>query len=303
MKYAFWTSLGLLSIMLVAFVAMKFKPHNSFVIETSDAAECYVGKVKLKSGMSVRLLVLKHCPDSIANTDSNQAIQAANLAATKGLTIRDIGNHHINKDGPVDRGLVWGKKTSLVNLQEFISQQMKIDAESGDTLIVYTIGHGSGGGTLMWIGQREILMTAIANAAEENGQETLWWQLSCHAAAGLPEISSLNEKQQELFAMVASSPANRVSYFLTQGEQLEKLFAAMADGSPTIDPDQDQIITAQELKDFLNNEIEQGRGDLVYARSPDEPIFGWWDFANMLPIVDQDGRPQNLPEEYVPRPR
>lgn len=51
----------------------------------------------------IRLLVLKHCPDDIADTDAHQALRAADMAASKGLTIEKIGNYHINKDGQTNR--------------------------------------------------------------------------------------------------------------------------------------------------------------------------------------------------------
>lgn len=181
---------------------------------------------------------------------------------------------------------------------------MKIDAVYGDTLIVYTIGHGSGNGNIMRLGQRENVMKAIAMAAEENNQETLWWQLSCHAAAKLPPISSLNKTQQELFSMTASSPANELSYFATQGKQFAAMFDALASKSREIDPDKDEIVTAQELSDFLSAKFGTKRGKLVFAKSDDEPIFGLTTgLANAIPIRDRNNQEQEYPRNYIPLPQ
>lgn len=274
---------------------------NTTIQTPPGTKEHYIGTFK-SSYVPVRLLVLKHCPDDIADTDARQAIQAANLAASEGLDIEDIGNFHIDKSGGVDSKLTWGAKfNDLEGLKQFISLQMKVQAKEGDTLVIYTIGHGSGSGSVMRLGQREGIMRIIAEAAEENGQETLWWQLSCHAAAKLPEVSILNERQRQLFSMTASSPADKLSYFCTQGEQLKKLFVAMANNSPEIDPNQDFVITAGELARFLDRNVSPGRGDLVYADSENEPIFGWWDYLNMIPILDDENK--QYPKNYIPFPR
>ena len=259
----------------------------------------YVGTVRFDS-ISIRLVVLKHCFESIADADAQDAIRAVNLAKSKGLNIKDVGNHHITKDGEAqDR--VWGFDESIKDLKEFISEQMKIDAEPGDTFVVYTIGHGSGGGTLQHIGQRKILCDAIAAAAKENQQETLWWQLSCHAAASLPKISDYDEETQEHFSMLASSPANKVSYFRTQGEQMEKVFSAIAEQSKDIDPNQDEEIVAKEFAAYLDK-IDSGRGRLFFARSEEEVIFGY-NLANAIPIMDRNNPQGEYPRNYIPTPR
>lgn len=277
---------------------------RSDMVETRNVPEQFIGAVKLDEMITVRLLVLKHCPDAIGNTDSNQAVAAANLAATKGLTIKDIGNYHIDKNGRANGVLVWGKQfADLEGLKRFISEQMKVDAQPDDTLVIYTIGHGGGGGELMRLGQREPFMKIMAEAAEENDQETFWWQLSCHAGAKLPAISTLNERQQELFSMTASSPGNELSYFCTQGALMQKFFGAMATKSSEIDPDQDGVITAGELKTFMVKSFGQKRGSLLFAKSDEEPIFGLLGgLANRIPIVDRNGPQIKYPKNYIPRP-
>lgn len=266
----------------------------------------YVGKVKARyDSVAIRLLILKHCPDDIADIDAGEAVQAVDVAKTKGLTIQTIGNYRVDKEGKTNR-MAWGKKVSLDDLQglkNFISEQMKVGAEPGDTIIVYTIGHGSGSGSLMRLGQREKLFRAIAEAAEENDQETFWWQLSCHAAARLPSIDTLNERQQELFAMSASSTASELSYFKTQGKIFSAVFDAMAAKSPELDQDEDEIITAGELSQFIGKRFSQKRGDLVFARSKDEPIFGYNGLANQIPIRDRNNPQGDYPKDYIPRPK
>lgn len=262
----------------------------------------YTENFRLNSSVNIRLLVLKHCFDSIANSDANQAIEAANFAHTKGLNIENIGNYHIKKDGPVNRqsarGQIKWMRYRIDELKDFISEQMKKDAKCGDTFLIYTIGHGSGSGYIQFIGQRKILMDAIVQAAEENNQRTFWWQLSCHAAAKLPPISSLTEKQQSLFSMIASSPANELSWFNTQGTQMKKMFLALAENNSSIDPDRNETITAGELKDFLNKEVKAGRGELLYTSTPETPIFGM-DIVNSLPIIGKD---RMFPKHYIPLP-
>jgi hypothetical protein len=247
------------------------------------------------NSLSIRLIVLKHCFESIASKDANQAIEAANFAKTQGLDIENIGNYHIKKDGPV-RKIAW-VRYNLDELKDFISEQMKINASAGDTFLVYTIGHGGGSGYIQYIGQRKILMDAIAQAAEENNQRTLWWQLSCHAAAKLPPISSLTEKQQELFTMIASSPADQLSYFCTQGAQMKKVFTALAEDNTDIDPDRNETITAKELADFLNRNVKAGRGELLFAKNPNIPIFGM-NVVNLIPVVGK----RQVPKHFIPMP-
>lgn len=262
--------------------------------------EHYVGTVQFDS-ISIRLIVLKHCFEGVANRDAEGAIEVANLARSEGLDIKEIGNYHITKDGKAEGKERFAWET-VADLKTFVSEQMKIDAQPGDTFIIHTIGHGGGGGGLQYIGQRQILVDAFTQAAEENDQETVWWQLSCHAAAKLPPISSLTPKQQELFSMLASSSAKDLSWFGSQPPQMKLVFEAMAKQSAAIDPDRDGVVTSGEFKNFLNKEVKAGRGDLFFAKSDDEPIFGF-NLANAIPIIDHNRPQQVYPRNYIPRAR
>jgi len=286
---------------LLSWTVANVYSEPSFVIETPAVAEYYIGKVKLTDNISIRLLVLKHCRERIADSESQDIVEVANLAATKGLRIRDIGNHHVDKDGKVDR-LVYTKKMTLTSLKAFISEQMEVDADAGDTLIIYTTGHGSSGGSIQILGSRKELGLMFAELAEEHEQETIWWQSSCYAVSGLPKISELNETQQELFSMIASSSANKPSYWGDQEEPMRRVFLAIAEKSKAIDPDQNEMIAAKELRDFLNT-VKQGAGDLVFARAPDEPLFGGLNIPNLIPIIDPDGTQRPCPDKYIPTPR
>ena len=269
----------------------------TFYVETPRVREHYIGKVKLNDKLVIRLLVLKHCREGVANEEGQAMIDIANLAASQGLRIQDIGNYHIDTAGQV--GLVYTRVT-IDGLKKFVSKQMKVDAEEGDTLIIYTTGHGSSEGSVQILGSRIVLGKAFAEAAEENNQETLWWQSSCYAAAGLPKIGEMNKKQQEIFSMLASSDANHPSYWGDQNPILKQLLSALASGSKKIDPNQDEIIVAKELASFLDGLGNRGR--LLYAKSPDEPIFGWADWANLIPIVGPEG-PEDHGDRYIPYPR
>jgi hypothetical protein len=278
----------------------KQKPFKPIIV-TNSISE-YVGEVPLPA-ISVRILVLKHCPDSIANTDANEVVQAAKLASSKGLTIEDVGNFHVDDKGKTDR-MVWSDPTDLSGLKKFVNEQMKVKAAPGDTFVIYTIGHGSENGSVMRLGQRAGIMKILAECAEENDQETFWWQTSCHAGAHLPPISSLTPKQQDLFSMSASSPASKVSYFCTQGKIMEKVFCAMAARDPVICPNGEDIVTAASLSAFISKECGKERGELIYAKSPDKAIFGLLGgLPNRIPIIDRMGPQKEYPRTYIPIPK
>jgi hypothetical protein len=279
-------------------------PQRTFVVE---AQSDFVGQVKFDN-ISIRMIVLRHCWDDWGVKDTGQAIQAVNVGASKGLTIEQIGDYNIDKNGTINRNVSWSDPMDFAGLKDFVSEQMKINAETGDTFIIYTVGHGGGSGTLVTLGQRADVMKIFAEAAAENEQETFWWQLSCHAAAKLPAISTLSEEEQDYFSMMASSPANQLSYFGTQGAQMRIVFNAMANKSPDIDPNGDEVITAGEFKAFLNKHVREGsfpsghRGDLFFARDDDEPIFGVMPLALKIPIVDRDNPQGSYERDYIAVP-
>ena len=274
------------------------KPPSEFYIETPHAEQCYVGQVKLNTHITVRLLVLKHCRERIADAESDGVIQAANLAATEGLSITELGQHHVDKDG---RLLQWGAAMTLEGLKKFIIQQMKVSAKAGDTLIIYTTGHGGSGGSVQILGDREPIARIMAQAATECDQETVWWQSSCYAAAGLPSLASFTPDEQKLFSMIASSSASRPSYWHDQTDPMKQLFLALANESPEIDPDDDGIVTASELSAFLGR-AKSGADKLVFASSSNEAIFGWINYLNFIPIYSPDGRQLIAPEDFIPLP-
>lgn len=268
-------------------------------IETADVSQQYVGKVTLKGRTIVRLLILKHSFEQVARDEEVAIVQAANLAASKGLKIEDIGSHYINGEGKINR-LVWGEKCTLSNLKNFISEQMKVSAKAGDTLIIYTTGHGGRSGGLMSLGQRKTVMTAFAEAAEENKQETLWWQSSCFASAGLPAISTLNPMQQRLLSMVASSDATHSSYWGDQNYPMKQTFLALAESSDKLDVNQDGRVNHVEFKQFLNT-VKKDSYCILYSSGPDEIIFGAfgpWD----IPIVDRNNAQQEYDDDYIAIP-
>jgi len=100
--------------------------------------------------------------------------------------------------------------------------------------------------------------------------------------------------------MIASSPPNKPSYWGDQTKPMKEVFIAIAEKSSGIDPNQDGIITAKELAAFMNGN-NRGSGDLLFARNGEEPIFGWIDLANSIPVA-QNGRIINVPDNYVPIP-
>lgn len=248
----------------------------------------------------VRLLILKHAWEQMADDDANLAIQAVQAASSRGLRIENIGNHFIDRDGKRKVAIV--EYDSVEKLKSFVSEQMKVNPVSGDTFIVFTIGHGFGSGDLQRLGQRVEIMKALAAAAEENEQETLWWQLSCHATARLPMITELPKSQQGYFSMLASSTAEQTSSSGVQGRIMERVFVALAEKSTELDPNGDEIITMRELRDFLNKDGSR-RGTLLFAASEDEQIFGGISLANRIRIIDRNNPQREYPRNYIPLPR
>jgi hypothetical protein len=80
-------------------------------IVTNDTTP-YVGRVQM-DGFTVRLLVLKHCLERMADNDAQLAIEAANLAAEQGLTIQNVGEFYINRNGRTDKRRVYSRWISI----------------------------------------------------------------------------------------------------------------------------------------------------------------------------------------------
>lgn len=236
----------------------------------------------------------------MADDDGNLAVSAAQKASGKGLNIQVIGNHHIDKNGKSMMVCLWDDTYDLPKLKEFVSAQMKEKAERGDTLIIFTIGHGGEQGSLQSLGQRTDVMQTLAGAAEQNNQKVLWWQLSCYASASLPKIESLNPKQQKLFSILASSDTTTPSPAGVEGKIMEKVLVAMAEKSQDLDANGDGKVTAQELKNFLDKNNTR-RGNLLYVRRFDDTLFGP-NTKYPIPVIDRTGPQKSYDEDYVPYP-
>lgn len=253
---------------------------------------------------SIRMLCIKHSREHMADGDADLAIKAVKNAAAKGLPIKVVGNHFV--DGRLVAGFpdnadfvqrIYDAET----LTQYVNQYIKEGATPGDTLIIFTIGHGFPSGGLQNIGQRKDVQKVLAEAAERHNQKIFWWQLSCHASASLPSIDTLTPRQQELVTMFASSAASETSAAYVQGNIMAKIFNAMADKSSSLDANGDGKITAAELRSFMNT-INGAYGSRVHAKSPDYVVFGRGGMP-VLPIVDRNGPQGRYPDDYVFPPR
>lgn len=258
-------------------------------VRQTDKLKVSQPEVREADPPTIRLLIVKHCKERMADDDANLAAQAAQKAAEKGLPIQVIGNEYA---------------TGLQEFDQVLRRFVQKNATAGDTLIVHTIGHGGRDGGLQYLGQREGVFKTLAKVSDEAQQEMLWWQLSCHAAARLPGINTLSDAVQNLFSALASSPAHQESPTREQAGIMAKVFMAMAEKSAKIDPNGDGTITADELRGFLNSLDNRKRGDLLFAKSGDEPIFGGaGGLANLIPIVDRNNPQQKYPRDYIPKPQ
>lgn len=264
-----------------------YYPHPAYRATASDL-------------IHIRFIAMKHSHIAMADGDARLAINAAKRAASNGLSIKVIGDHNIDKDG---------KKVALMEVQfweidkfrQYVSEQMRVDAKPGDTFMMFTIGHGFSSGGLDNMGQREAVMKAIAQAASENQQRTVWWQLACHATARLPNISSLPPDQRKWLTIVASSDASQVSPAGVEGNIMKQVFDAMAERSEAIDPNQDDMITGHEFKNFLS-QTRPSRGSRCFMEDYNDVVFGFYNIANQIPIRDWTRPQQGYPDDYVPYP-
>lgn len=247
------------------------------------------------NNISIRVLILKHSKEKMADDDAKMVVSTIN-SASNNLNIKEIGNHFINEIKKIRVSIY--EYNQIENLKEFISEKLKINKNENDTAIIFTVGHGSPNGGLQNLGQRSELQCAIAEAAEENDQKILWWQLSCYAAARLPPIKDLTPKQQELFSVLNTSDEKTPSPAYIEGKIMEKLFSAMIENNKDLDKDQNWEITGYELKNYLNK-IKKGRGDLLRTKNFNDSIFGL-NLANQIKIINHKGK--NSFKNFIPMP-
>lgn len=289
------SALLLLVISVLGLTFFAITPDQPTVMEAVSSAPEFDGalvKVYTASAvnrqLSIRVLILRHANEQMAVGDANLVVRGVEKAAAAGLDIKLVGNHLCQ---------------SLDSMRQLLDTAMVQDAVPGDTLIIHTIGHGFAGGGLQALGSRSGVMQVMVDAAARHQQETLWWQLSCHAAAGLPEIESLPGDRREIFSNIASSSASQVSPAGVEGVIMEKLFMALAGDARTVDQDGDEIVTAGELRRFLNSlDGRYRRGHLLFAQSEDEPMFGTWRPWD-LPIVDRLEPQREYDRNYILVPR
>lgn len=243
----------------------------------------------------IRVLVLKHSKEKMADDDAKMVVDAVE-SAKKELDVQVIGNHFIHNK--TIKTCVY-EYSSIDDLKNFINEQIKESKLSQDcNLIIFTVGHGSPSGSLDNLGPRAGLQKVLAEVAEENDQKILWWQLSCYAAAKLPPIDSLSYKQQQLFSVLNASDEKTSSPAYIEGKIMEKMFASII--SDEMDKNKDQEIDGYEFKEKMN-EIKKGRGDLFRTHNMSAPLFGV-NFANRIPIWDVV-RKQAVPKGFIPVPK
>lgn len=245
--------------------------------------------------VKIRLLAIKHSYEQMAVEDINLLMKEAEKAAGQGLKIKVIGRHSIDKNG---ERVSFKEKADLPRVQEFLSEKFKIDAEYGDTLILFTVGHGGRGGSLHNLTNRKEVMDAIAGAAAENKQRVLWWQLSCYATAQLPAITDLPKEQQKYLSIVASSNSTTPSPAYVEYQPIGEMLQAMVRMGNNIDPNKNGSVSAGELKDFLNT-TSRKRGHLFFSLNMKDPVFGWQSLARLIPIVDRNGPQGRYREDYI----
>lgn len=243
----------------------------------------------------IKVLVLKHSKEKMADDDAKMVIDAVEKAK-QNLDVKVIGNHFINETKKIRAAIC--EYNSIDNLKDFISQQIKESNLPKDSnLIIFTIGHGSTSGYLHNLGERAELQKAIAEAAEENNQKILWWQLSCYSAARLPSIETLPVLQKKLFSVLNTSDEKTPSPAYIEGKIMEKMFSSII--SEEIDVNKDQEIDGYEFKNKMN-EIKKGRGDLFRTHDMSAPLFGM-NLANRIPVCDIE-KNQIIPRGFIPLP-
>lgn len=250
------------------------------------------------NNISIRVLILKHSNEKMADDDAKMVVNAVNKATNDDLDVIEIGNHFIHETKKIRIAIC--NYAEIPNLRAFISDKLKVNKTPNDTVIVFTVGHGSTSGYLHNLGERSELQKAIAEAAEENDQKVLWWQLSCYSAARLPPIETLTPRQQELLSVLNTSDEKTPSPAYVEGKIMEQLFSAMAQNSNELDVDQNWEITGIELRDYLDK-VKKGRGSLLRTFNFHDSIFGI-NLANRILILDHTSQKSQQIPGFIPMP-
>lgn len=208
---------------------------------------------------NIRLVVLKHCSEAMAEQDAQLVIDALKEASKKGLSIKFLDKYIISQKLTKEQ---WTKLWSTVMAQ---------DAQEDDTLIVFTVGHGFPTGNLAVIGPRAEFLETLAECALKNKQKILWWQLSCFASSGLTEVSKLPEEQQKYVILVPSTPTDHQSSAGVQGLIFGKVLTSLLDDSA--DVNKDGVISVEELREVINKYDNLKRGRLIKAYKEDHSVF------------------------------
>jgi hypothetical protein len=238
---------------------------NEFSINTSD--------------IKIRILAIKHTNDSNGASDCKQVLKAADEAKAKGLKITSLGYSHAD---------------NLNNFRSILQEKIKSKSSYEDTLFLFTVGHGSRSGVEK-LGKRIEILKVIAEEATKSKQRILWWQLSCHAAGGIPDFKTLPKKQQDMMSSLATSTTDQVSYFDTEAKIISQVFSGILDKS--MDYDKDKKITAGEIRRFLSERTSKS-GSLFYAARTSQVIFGESTLARSLPISNHSSQMQ-FSKEYI----
>lgn len=248
-----------------------------------------------EADMPISVLILKHSKEKMADDDARMVVEAVERASKEAMDVELIGNHFINNTKKIR--VVLHEYDQIDNLRDFIGEQLKKNRRLDSTCIVFTVGHGSTSGYLHNLGERSELQKAIAEAAEENNQKVLWWQLSCYSEARLPPIETLTPRQQELLSVLNTSDEKTESPAYVEGKIMEKMFSAMMSGD--MDSNGDMEISGEEFRSKMN-EIKKGRGDLFRARDMSAPLFGI-NLAAKIRVWDVEKK-EFAPRGFVPFP-
>lgn len=256
--------------------------------------------VSFDTSYPIRVLILKHSKEKMADDDAAMVMDAVNKANRESLNIQGIGNHFIHDTKKIRASIFEVESYEPESLKEFVSQKLSENPNPDGTSIIMTIGHGSPSGGLHNLGKREEVQKALAEAAEDNAQKVLWWQLSCYSAAKLPDLNSLTPSQQKLFSVLNTSNENTPSPAYIEGKIMEKLFGAMLSEDNELDKDGNNEVTGREFRDYMNT-IRKGRGDLLRSSDMESPLFGL-SLANRIAILDQ-GQFEFKEKNFIPQPR